>query len=352
MNKQLIPLGLLLAVLHHTGTADTERCPTIDCDCAAINSEQWQTICYQHEATIRNECVENQGVPRSYCRMQGPDAAPTPLSVKPLSAAGNNDSASSPDVVKALISAQYWSLDEDITLIREHEANRAPLEALKVSKVLDRNIERLFQLQTVYFNQVIERFYPAEASALTSTGFGRLYQLPAKQQARAESEVQKHFKPSLEKSSELANRIIDFSRRNQSKQDPLTYSRLTENEKQLQRTAATLYEQIGYIHSWSGNNREAALAWQKAASISEHLALLEERVGSNQRFVSFYREQASARWHKATFFWLKDKDNAQAVNANQSANDALLSLPQKVMAEAEESGSRPSEGSPRSAIKR
>src|SRR5690554_4608781 len=124
MIKPLVMLAIL--VLANAALADGQGCPAVDCDCAAMASEQWRNLCYQDESAILKECVANQGVPQRFCRMQGPNAFPTPLSVKPRSqSAGEADAATqTPDVLKALISTQYWSLDEDLANLRERESER------------------------------------------------------------------------------------------------------------------------------------------------------------------------------------------------------------------------------------
>lgn len=333
MKKPLVVLALSTLFLAESAAADQQSCPAVDCDCAAMTSEQWRDLCYQEESAILKECVANQGVPQSYCRMQGPNAFPTPLSVKPRSQSagesGTTDQA--PDVLKALISTQYWSLDEDLTNLHERESERSLIEALKVSRILDRNVEKLFHLQQTYYEQV-------------SLG-------------RNDDEIRKLLKPYVQKSLDLAGRIVSQARKEAETVDQDAHAAGSDIEKQLssqlQRTTATLFEQVGYMQFWSAEFKDSAVSWQKAAGISEQLALQEERAGDNQRFVNFYREQSSARWHKATYFWLRNKDTEQALLANRSAANALLTLPEKALADAEEDGlSSGVESVQRSAIKR
>lgn len=332
MKKPLVALTILMLILAKSAVADSQGCPAVDCDCAALASEQWRNLCYHDESTILKECVANQGVPQRFCRMQGPNAFPTPLSVKPRSqsAAESDAGTQPPDVLKALISTQYWSLDEDLANLHERESERSLIEATKVGRILDRNVEKLFQLQQSYYDQV-------------SLG-------------RNEDDMRKLFRPYVQKSLDLADRIGSRARNEKGDDAPVTPSGGTDIEKQLhsqlQRTTATLYEQVGYMQSWSGAFRDAALTWQKAAGVSERLAVQEEKAGNNQRFVDFYREQSAARWHKATYFWLKNQDTEQALLANRSAANALLTLPEKALAEAEEDSLNAVEDVQRAAIKR
>ncbi len=302
MSRTLVVLSMLLQVLACQVSAEIRSCPAIDCDCDAITGESWRELCFKGEQIIVAECVKNQGVPQNYCRMQGPDAFPTPLSVKPRSQAVEPLTAQQPaDVVDKLITTQYWSLAEDLANLKGRAVDDSLVEALKISKILDRNVEKLFQLQLSVQDSI-----------------ARL---------NKSADVRKYFKGYAESSAALADNILT---QRDTGEVAGTVGGAGDVEirrhlrGQLSRSAAALYEQVAYLWAHSGADKDAALAWQKAAAIAEKLAEEEELGQNDPKYVNFYREQASARWHKATYYWVKGKDAEQALSTNRQAANALL----------------------------
>ncbi len=303
MGRTLVVLSMLLQVLAGQASADTKSCPAIDCDCDVITGESWRELCFKSEQVIVAECVKNQGVPQNYCRMQGPDAFPTPLSIKPRSGAAEPAAALQPaDVVDKLITTQYWSLAEDLANLKGRVEDNSLVEALKISKILDRNVEKLFQLQ-LSVQESIARLNKS-------------------------TDARKYFKGYAGSSAGLADRILaqrDAGGETGSAGGGARDAEIRKHLRgQLSRSAAALYEQVAYLWAHSGEDKDAAHAWQKAATIAEKLAEEEELGQNDPKYVNFYREQASARWHKATFYWVKGKDAEQALSTNRQAANALL----------------------------
>lgn len=296
-------VGLIFSGVSVFASAN-EICPAINCDCAAFTQENWRSICEVHERAIKQECSSNGNQPQNYCRLQGPAAKPVAVSVSANDLEALPTSAS-PEAVKALRSQAHtsqWSLTEDMKSAT-HYLQDSDLDLLyQTVKILETNAGNLFQLEREVINGLLLTDEQKQAGALASD-YDDAWRLLASQLESLSDSIL--AKPN----QEAANK----------KRQQLAYK--------VARLAATTLEYSGHLLAQADVQGQAALSWQLAASVAEQLVTRSNSEGAGDKYVKFYREQASARWHRATYHWLLDSKPEESQISFQNAGQVLLTVP-------------------------
>lgn len=311
--KAVLWMGLV-GLLATPMLAQADSCPAIQCDCGSLTEGRWQALCQARERTIKAECAEAGGVPQSYCGVHGPNGQPLALSVN---LADQPEAAEDADQVKALnrqIGTQLWSLRHDLNIIQTRHEEGQFNQAVQVARLLERNVETLFAQQR-----------SALQGAETFSGRSEHVKL-----ARSYREDSLNFANDLDAFAQMlwqnfeqagtdqrvatANKVLSF---------------------RLSRLVAQTLEQAAYLSAATGDYSETAKIWQRSAGVAERLVDWQLASDNQQEHKEFYRQQASARWHRATYYWLKGNDAQRAVASTQSAQEALLSVPERAMVNAE-----------------
>lgn len=261
--------------------AANTQCPAVNCDCGAIGDIKLRELCVASEAQVISECVANQGKPKTFCGLHGPNASPVAVSLQHKDVSANVD-AREVETVRQLITTQNWSLEESFKALNNREKSQQFGDAIQVLSLLERDSERLHGLhkQVLSSLQDGERISEAteQGTVFASNTLAWARQLreygeqlwQSAQSAEAERNV-KAYRALALKSTRLAAEIFEFG--------------------------ADLYFHVG-------KTQESALAWQAAAEVAQSL-IAWERAGDNKaQHVEFYQAQAAARWHRATYLWL------------------------------------------------
>lgn len=272
----------LLISFHYVDAA--EICPAIDCDCASLPNENWQKSCSAHEERIKNACAANSNTPKDYCSIHGLNAKPLPLAIE----LSEFDLVPSTDI-KALnekITSMYWALQNDTAEAQESFDKMSYARSLKIMKLVDSNIDNIFQL-----HQQVAAVYKARDSGRKAAGHWR-------------KSVEKTLKVA-EELENLGNYIYKSLPSANTQKDKKIFSVLA--QKAL-RMSGKAYEHGGYAAGRSKKHKNAAKAWGKAAGISKTLAEINRATDGKNSGVKFSEFQAAARLHRASYFWTLQKD--------------------------------------------
>ncbi|WP_394202827.1 hypothetical protein [Marinagarivorans algicola] len=270
-------------------------CPAVKCDCGAIKSTSWQQRCLAAELKVKQHCAANQGVPKQYCTLHGPDA--TPIAITVARPAVPATTAKTLRLHQRQASVLMWSIKDDLDNVRGREQEQSFGDALQVLKLLDRNIERLYltqyraaegERQRVSDNaaEAIWREYREELGDLVVAFHGYAKVLWSKMHTVKEPAKQKAYRI-------LAMRVG--------------------------RSASTLSEQYAQAYAGEGNAEGAAKAWQHSALIASDLMAKEQATSNSRKRVAYYRYQSAARWNRASFYWMETTKTDQLTHSIQTA---------------------------------
>jgi hypothetical protein len=90
------------------------------------------------------------------------------------------------------------------------------------------------------------------------------------------------------------------------------------------RLAANIYEQGADLYGSGNMHGSAASSWQKAADISRLLIGYETSTDNNPKIVTFYQAQAAARFNRASYYWLQNKENEVLAAASVRNAEKIL----------------------------
>lgn len=290
-------LSLFLPLLSIAAMAAVPAsCPQVNCDCNAIADAHWRDVCEARQAKVIEGCIENHGRPKSFCGLHGPAAYPVATSIqadKSPVTIENDD----PAITLKLISTQNWSLDESISVLRSRERAKQYSDAVQIANLLERDIERLYQLQR-----------QADAS----------YRKLGLERERKESIGS--YAAGME---ERAHLLRDYSADLWRSADAATAERERKAYRTLAfrvaRLAGTVYEYAAEVHKLAELQMNAARAWQSAAELAQSLARWERASENKSQHLEFYQAQAAARWHRATFELLAGGHNEAVATAAENA---------------------------------
>ncbi len=284
--------------------AQEPACPAVDCDCEAIQDPKWQSVCQTHERAIKQECVAHNNEPQNYCRMHGPLAKPVAISVLNENLPQIVEGASQASVESKIEQMQTseWSVEQDLVALEQYQAKAEYIKAYKTSKVLAVNSERLFHLQRAVVKGLAELGQPERKEGYATAAFDEWQSVAKRSQVVADAILV------------AANQMEDAS---ESTKHRKIGQRLT-------RLSATLLEYSGHVMAEAQLPTMAATAWQNAASVSEQLVTRAISDNDPEKFVEYYREQASARWHRATYYWLTGAKQEEGQLSFQNAGQVLM----------------------------
>lgn len=275
-------LGLLVWAIAFPAAAEpaAAQCPAVNCDCAAIADGELRGLCAAREAQVIGDCVANQGKPKTFCGVHGPDAFPVAVSLQAQAAPVAAD-AQDVETIHQLITTQSWSLDESFKALVKREKAQQFGDAIQVLNLLERDSERLhgLQKQVVLNLRSVQR---ANDAVEQGTGFANGAHAWAKQ---------------------LRDYSEQLWRGAASTQDERTIKAYRAIALKSARLAAEVYEFGGDLYMQAGRKQESALAWQAAAEVAQSLIAWEHAGDNKRQHIEFYQAQAAARWHRATYLW-------------------------------------------------
>lgn len=300
MKAYLFLISLLLSAPSLVAAASAAAsCPQVDCNCGAIADAHWRDVCETRQAKVIEGCLENQGRPKSFCGLHGPAAYPVATTIQPDKSpliVENDDLA----ITLKLIATQNWSLDESISALKSRERAKQYGDAIQVANLLERDIERLYQLQR-----------QADAT----------YSKLGQDKERRES-VNGYAAGLNERAQLLRDYSVDLWRQadaNAVERERKAYHTIA---FRVARLAGTVYEYAAEVHKLARSQADAAKAWQSAAEIAQVLAHWERSAENKNQHVEFYQAQAAARWHRATYELLAAGHN-EAVAATHAKARAV-----------------------------
>lgn len=304
----------LVALLATPMLVQADSCPAIQCDCGSLTSERWQALCQAREQNIKAECAEAGGIPQSYCGVHGPKGKPLALSINVVEPPDAAEDAEQVQTLNRQIGTQLWSLRHDLNIIKTRHEEGQFNQAVQVARLLERNVETLFAQQRSALLGAEAFSGGSEHIKLARTYREDSLSFAGDLDTFAQALWQEFEQAGNEQRVRLANKVLSF---------------------RLSRLVAQTLEQAAYLSSASKDHSETARIWQRSAGVAERLVDWQMASDNQQEHKEFYREQAAARWHRATYYWLQSNDAERAVASTQSAQEVLLSLPERAMVNAE-----------------
>lgn len=271
------------------------QCPKISCDCMKLPVEPWQSICANYEKKIKQACAKNGGEPTTYCALHGPDATPLPLaiSVPAVEVIPVEDIAET----NRRIASMYWSVRTDVDLALEQVEKGQHVRAQQIIKVVEANIQNLFENQ----HQVVVSWvsYEEEKNAIKAW---RDYSSDTENMAeyieKRAADLWKRFEQAEDKTVKKVNRVLSHK---------------------LLRLAGEVYEQAAYAYDGGVQYEESAKVWSKAAGLTKLLIEQKQSLGASQQGIEYFRYQAAARLHRASYEWLMEEQMRDAKNSLQES---------------------------------
>lgn len=298
MKAHLLFASLILPLLSlSTAAAEAPKsCPLVDCDCEAITDSHWRGVCESREAKVVEDCLANQGRPKSFCGLHGPAGFPVATSIqpdkKPL-VVENEDIT----ITSKLIATQNWSLDDSISVLKNREKSKQYGDAVQVAGLLERDIERLYQLQR-------------QANAT----YKKLDQ--EKERLQAATEFALSLQQRAQSLKDYSEALWQQAAQSDNERDQKAYRALA---FKVARLAGAVYEYTADMQDLAGASADSAKAWQAAAEMAQSLERWERSTENKDQHVAFYQAQAAARWHRATFELLETGQGEAVAAAQQNA---------------------------------
>lgn len=296
-----------------------EICPQINCDCGSLPIEGWQVVCRTHESKIKASCAANNNTPTAYCSLHGPSASPLPMAIHfsevmvlPQEAIEN---------LHKNAATMYWSVHSDLSSLKAKTSSAHFREALDLLKIMDRNLDTMFEQQ----RQVTISWLVYEN----------------------EDEAAGAWKKYADDSRDMAEDLFAYGQELWQKYQSNTVE-ATRNAYKVMgfrtlRLSGKAFEMAAYAYAGSDQNKAAARAWSRGSEVSKAIMEGKRESEANSSHVSFYQHQAAARLQRASYHWALEEDSSNATEALMSAqaitpgDDALKAvIEQEESAEAQE----------------
>lgn len=297
MKAHLLLASFFLPLLSITATAEAPAsCPQVNCDCAAIADSHWRDVCVTRQTKVIEDCLENQGRPKSFCGLHGPAAFPVATSIQPDKkpiVVENDDLA----ITVKLIATQNWSLDDSFSVLKSREQAKQYGDAVQVTGLLERDIERLYQL-----HRQADATYKRLGQEKERKELAGGYAMSMEERARS--------------LRDYGNKLWQLSEASAADRERKAYRAIA---FKVARLAGTIYEYAAEVHKLAEIPADSARAWQSAAELAQSLERWERTTESKSQHIEFYQAQAAARWHRATFELLAAGQNEAVAVALENA---------------------------------
>lgn len=293
-----LSLAFLLLFIPIFATAQ-DNCPAVDCDCIRLPLTLWQNICETHEAKLKKSCVANNGKPMGFCRLHGPGAKPLPLAVQlePVDIVA-------PDGIQAVmqqVAAVYWALRKDADDMKQQVDLGRHGNALKTFKLIDANTDNLFRLQ----RQVTDSWFAVDNI----------------------EKAQAAWADFAEDSEDAASRILGYGEQLWGMRQNTNDNGKRRSYKKLYlsilQTVGKMHEHIAYAYEGTEQHGRAATSWQRGAKLARALAEQKSLLGWDAKDAQKDRDQAAARWHRASYHWVLANQSGQAATSLNEADKAV-----------------------------
>lgn len=312
--RAMLWLGLTGLLITPILAQADDSCPAIQCDCESVSEQRWQALCQSREQAIKAECAQAGGVPQSYCRVHGPNGKPLALSIHFAEEPAAVADAEQIKTLNRQIGTQLWSLRHDLNIIQTRQKEGQYNQAVQVARVLERNVETLFNQQRSALQGAQAHIGRSEQTKLARSYREDSINFANDLDAFVETLWRDFEHPDTESRARAASKVLSF---------------------RLGRLVAQTLEQAAYLSEQTEDHSATAKTWQRAATVAERLVDWQLASDNQREHKEFYREQASARWHRATFYWLQGNDAQRALASTQSAQEALLNVPERALVNAE-----------------
>lgn len=290
-------VACLLSVFSIGGYA--EQCPAVNCDCSAFPEGTWRARCELGETEVKASCVRNKGMPNQFCGLHGPEATPLALQLKLDAAYALKDELAVKAAKRQLIII-HWSIRDDFATVQEKIAQKDFASASQVIKLLNTNIDRVFENQrriTVTLTEIkSERAAKSEWKSFT------------KQMARTRKDIEKY--------SESLWRSFENAAEPQSRAD---YRRMG---LRVLNVAGKVSEMLAYAYGEAGIHGKAAKIWRESAQISKGFAAKMSDKPKKEH-IEYYKHQSAARWNRASYHWAMIKDETKSLEAHNSGREFI-----------------------------
>lgn len=294
VNERIVLLVLLLAAKSVSAATLAEQCRQVSCDCDALAEKRWRNECLAQEQHIKAEC-SSVGTLQSYCGMHGPSAFPVATSIQ-----SSQLVLRSSDNSKALlkqVDTQSWSLGETYAAFKAAIKAHQYGQAIQLASLLDKESQKSYELQKQAVAALVLENKSSDARSLAAE-----YATAGGESAEALADLsgqlwQKIASTNVAK-EQRAYKILSFK---------------------AARSAAAVYEFSADLYADAQMSKQAAHFWQQSASMAQKLIGWESITDNNPKHLSYYQAQASARWHRATFYWLQANDIEQVARSSDYA---------------------------------
>ncbi len=300
-SRLMVCLVMLFMPLISTAEADNS-CPAVDCDCSAMALPRWQAQCLEAQAQTRMACAANGGVPTQYCTLQGPNAKPVAFAAPRPEV--DNITAETLQRDKRQLLMLSWSINDDLSRVKEREQQGMFGDALQIEKLLEENVERLFKTQW----QIAEgerKTQSAEAAVALWLKYHAEYQSIVAQLDDYGNQLWQKYEQAAKDSREQKAYLLLSMR--------------------ILRLTSLGREHLALASVGQGDAKNAAQAWQQAALQSMNLMKKEMVATGKPERVDYYRYQAATRWHQASFYWM-DVKNEERIADSLAAAERVLTM--------------------------
>ncbi len=294
-----IPFFLLI-IFSASSAFSAKNCPAINCDCSSIPNENWVKSCAAHEARIKDACVANSNTPKDYCSVHGPKARPLPLAIE--FSEFTLDPSTDVGVLNEKVASLYWAIHADSAEAKEAFEEKSYARSLQILKLIDSNIDNLFEMQ-----QKVSFIYLSRDDARKAAGYWKKYAGDTNKYA--------------EKIKALGMSIYDQYPAATSKKEKKIFGVLS--QKTL-RMAGKAYEHAGYGAGQAKQYKKAARAWKSSAEVSNTLTAMSRALDAKAGAIKFSEFQAAARLHRASYYWMLNestKTSVEVLKASQKLVD-------------------------------
>jgi hypothetical protein len=222
--------------------------------------------------------VANQGLPKSFCGLHGPQGFPVATSIQPdkKSVVVENDDIA---ITIKLIATQNWSLDDSINVLKTRERAKQYGDAVQVASLIERDIERLYQLQR-QADVIYKRLGQEKERTEALNDFAHSIDQRAQALRTYSGELWQKAEMTEVERERKAYRALAFK---------------------VARLAGTVFEYTADLRHLAGASAVSANSWQAAAELAQTLERWERSTEGKAQHLTFYQAQAAARWHRATF---------------------------------------------------
>lgn len=308
----------LLSLVTALAFAEGPQCPAVACDCEAFIDSRWRSVCKLHEREVKQLCADSAGTPQSYCRLSGPSAKPVALSVAVDDLPGLTvlDQAGREQLLEEIKAAE-WSLLEDLKFAERYLEIRDIAKLGQMSNILDRRAKALFhQHRLVAFN------LPQHPPAVDKDTINAASDSEAATAAGLVGDREAFW-------SAVADRLMLFGERLQidaGQAAPGASAQARQVAFRFARLATTSLEYSARTLAEAGLYPQAAAAMELSAGVAEQLTTRAMAVAAPAKHLEFYREQAAARWHLATYYWSLSENREESLVSFQNAEQVLNAL--------------------------